>query len=156
MKDVQATGEAFSPPEKRTFNIWKHEISSLFLLFSHSWIRIQPTKIDAGSLWIRIHDNTALYGYYLLSPINSLDNNACRTYLTSYARRWSLTLRAGAWENRMLLLRGTYSNFSAGNYYYHRCSGSGIFWYGSGDAESYLWLTDPAPDFALFACDLFF
>jgi hypothetical protein len=56
MKDVQATGEAFSP-QKRTSSILKHEISSLFCIFmghfcptepeSGSAFRIQRTKFNA-------------------------------------------------------------------------------------------------------------
>ncbi len=139
MNNVQATGEAFSPPQKRTFSIWKHEISSLFLFFGsflHSWIRIHH---NTAHLWVQ---------YYLVSPINSLGNSACRTELASYARRWSLTLRADAWENRMLLLHGTYSNFSAGKTTYHRIRDIVV---GSGDAETDLWLTE---DPALFVRDL--
>jgi hypothetical protein len=50
MKDVQATGEAFSP-QKRKSSISKHEIFLTFFYFSGSyltsWIRIQPTKTNA-------------------------------------------------------------------------------------------------------------
>ncbi len=106
--DVQATGEAFSP-QKRTSSTSKH--SSLFLFcgsFFHSGIRIQPTKIDADP------DPPQYCPLMGAGTTWSLGNSACRTYLTSYVRRWNLTLRADAWENRMLLLRGIYSNFSAG------------------------------------------
>ncbi len=52
MKDVQATGGAFSPQQTITSSTSKHKISALFSYFFGSilpsWIQIRPTKINAN------------------------------------------------------------------------------------------------------------
>jgi hypothetical protein len=51
MKDVKATGEAFSPQQIITSSTSKHEIYALFSYFCGSilpsWIQIRPNKINA-------------------------------------------------------------------------------------------------------------
>ncbi len=60
MKDVQATGEAFSPQQDNNNSTSKHNISALFSYFCGlilpSWIQIRPTKINADPCrWEDLH-----------------------------------------------------------------------------------------------------
>ncbi len=112
---------SLQPSLKRTFSIWKHEISSLFLFFG-----VIPALLDPD------HHNTALYWvqYYVVSPINSLANSTVLADLTHRP-----TCAGGVWPWERALER-TACFCSAGPTptspqvicnYYRRCSRSVTF-----------------------------
>ncbi len=141
--------------------LWTRYRAFVVIYPNHSQRKIKKTLAFLSNEWVK--PNTYGTKNPLLVPVSRPNRYGRRFWLSDLSTQFSF--RAPRGKSKHII----YNTGIQCEIYRHRvpyrgyirnpktqCSGTGIFWNGSGSADPYLWLTDPgtAPDPALFVSDL--